>query len=138
MHSILMAYAMPGGGSLWTDEPLAHSCFVSQEARVADSKKSGNPAKAAKAVEESRAAANRVSRTPVKVKDVHSPRWYAPTMVGLMLIGLVWVVVTYLFQGAYPVPYFVKSHGGDWLRNGNLYLGALIALAGFLGLLRWK
>ena len=101
--------------------------------------RSGNPAKAAKALEEeSRAAANRVSRTPKKIKDTASPRWYAPTMVTLLVIGLLWVVATYLFQGKYPLPYFVEHHGGDWLFNGNLYIGLLIMMSGFLGLLRWK
>ena len=101
--------------------------------------RSGNPAKAAKALEEeSRAAANRVSRTPKKVKDTASPRWYAPTMVTLLVIGLLWVVTTYLFQGKYPLPYFTKHHATDWLLNGNLYIGFLIMMSGFLGLLRWK
>ena len=101
--------------------------------------RSGNPAKAAKALEEeSRAAANRVSRTPTKVKDTASPRWYAPTMVTLMVIGLLWVVTTYLFNGLYPLPYFTKHHATDWLFNGNLYIGFLIMMSGFLGLLRWK
>ena len=101
--------------------------------------RSGNPAKAAKALEEeSRAAANRVSRTPKKIKDTASPRWYAPTMVTFLVIGLLWVVATYLFQGKYPLPYFVEHHGGDWLFNGNLYIGFLIMMSGFLGLLRWK
>ena len=101
--------------------------------------RSGNPAKAAKALEEeSRAAANRVSRTPKKIKDTASPRWYAPTMVTLLVIGLLWVVTTYLFQGRYPLPYFVEHHVGDWLFNGNLYIGFLIMMSGFLGLLRWK
>ena len=101
--------------------------------------RSGNPAKAAKALEEeSRAAANRVSRTPTKVKDTASPRWYAPTMVTLMVSGLLWVVTTYLFNGQYPLPYFTKHHATDWLLNGNLYIGFLIMMSGFLGLLRWK
>ena len=101
--------------------------------------RSGNPAKAAKALEEeSRAAANRVSRTPTKVKDTASPRWYAPTMVTLLVIGLLWVVTTYLFNGQYPRPYFTKHHATDWLLNGNLYIGFLIMMSGFLGLLRWK
>ena len=101
--------------------------------------RSGNPAKAAKALEEeSRAAANRVSRTPTKVKDTASPRWYAPTMVTLLVIGLLWVVTTYLFNGQYPLPYFTKHHATDWLINGNLYIGFLIMMSGFLGLLRWK
>ena len=101
--------------------------------------RSGNPAKAAKALEEeSRAAANRVSRTPKKIKDTASPRWYAPTMVTLLVIGLLWVVATYLFQGRYPLPYFAEHHAGDWLYNGNLYSGFLTMMSGFLGLLRWK
>ena len=101
--------------------------------------RSGNPAKAAKALEEeSRAAANRVSRTPAKIKDTASPRWYAPTMVTLMVIGLLWVVTTYLVNGLYPLPYFAKHHATDWLFNGNLYIGFLIMMSGFLGLLRWK
>ena len=101
--------------------------------------RSGNPAKAAKALEEeSRAAANRVSRTPTRVKDTASPRWYAPTMVSLLVIGLLWVVTTYLFDGKYPLPYFTEHHMYDWLYNGNLYIGFLIMMSGFLGLLRWK
>ena len=101
--------------------------------------RSGNPAKAAKALEEeSRAAANRVSRTPKKIKDTASPRWYAPTMVSLLVIGLLWVVTTYLFDGKYPLPYFTEHHMYDWLYTGNLYIGFLIMMSGFLGLLRWK
>ena len=87
----------------------------------------------------SRAAANRVSRTPVRVKSLGSPRWYAPTMVTLMIIGLLWVVVTYLSKGQFPLPYFVQHyHAADWRINGNLYVGFLIMMFGFLGLLRWK
>ncbi|MDO4901432.1 cell division protein CrgA [Actinomyces sp.] len=104
--------------------------------------RSGNPAKRAAAerarMEESRAAANRVSRVPRKVKEKGSPRWYAPVMVALLVVGLLWVVVTYLFKGAYPLPYFVENHASDWLVNGNLYVGFMIMLVGFLGLLRWK
>ena len=104
-------------------------------------RRSGNPAKAAaskKERQESRAAANRVSRVPVKVKRTGSPNWYAPTMVTLMVIGLLWVVATYLFQGKYPLPYFRSHHEHDWLANGNLYVGFIIMLLGCLGLLRWK
>ncbi|MBE6481378.1 MAG: cell division protein CrgA [Actinomyces ruminicola] len=104
--------------------------------------RSGNPAKRAAAerarMEESRAAANRVSRVPRKVKEKGSPRWYAPVMVTLLVVGLLWVVVTYLFKGTYPLPYFVENHASDWLVNGNLYVGFAIMLVGFLGLLRWK
>ena len=104
--------------------------------------RSGNPAKVAaerERMRSSRAAANRVSRTPVKVKSLGSPRWYAPTMVTFMIIGLLWVVVTYLSKGQFPLPYFVQHyHPADWRINGNLYVGFLIMMFGFLGLLRWK
>ena len=59
-------------------------------------------------------------------------------MVALMVIGLLWVVVTYLFKGMYPLPYFLDHHAADWLSNGNLYVGFIIMMVGFLGLLRWK
>ena len=132
-------------GSKKTDKKTETKSKADKSSKKSSSSKkkhperSGNPAKAAKALEEeSRAAANRVSRTPKKVKDTASPRWYAPTMVTLLVIGLLWVVATYLFQGKYPLPYFVEHHGGDWLFNGNLYIGFLIMMSGFLGLLRWK
>jgi len=114
----------------------------SDDAKHPRPERSGNPAKRAAAerarMEESRAAANRVSRVPRKVKETGSPRWYAPVMVTFLVVGLLWVVVTYLFKGAYPLPYFVENHASDWLVNGNLYLGFAIMLVGFLGLLRWK
>lgn len=103
--------------------------------------RSGNPAKVAaerERMRSSRAAANRVSRVPVKVKSLGSPRWYAPTMVTLMIIGLLWVVVTYLSKGQFPLPYFTRHYFADWRINGNLYVGFLIMMLGFLGLLRWK
>lgn len=110
--------------------------------KTSDPRRSGNPAKAAAAererIEASRAAANRVSRTPQKVKDAGSPRWYAPLMVAIMIVGLLWVVITYLFQGQYPLPYFATHHAGDWLANGNLYIGFVVMLVGFLGLMRWR
>ncbi|WP_067779757.1 cell division protein CrgA [Actinomyces vulturis] len=96
---------------------------------------SGNPAKLS--AEESRAAASRVSRTPAKVKDPVSPSWYAPLMVGIMTVGLLWVVITYLTGGEFPIPWFFANHRSDWLANGNLYIGFLSMFAGFLGLLRW-
>ena len=132
-------------GSKKTDKKTETKSKADKSSKKSSSSKkkhperSGNPAKAAKALEEeSRAAANRVSRTPKKIKDTASPRWYAPTMVTLLVIGLLWVVTTYLFQGKYPLPYFVEHHVGDWLFNGNLYIGFLIMMSGFLGLLRWK
>ena len=60
-------------------------------------------------------------------------------MVTLMIIGLLWVVVTYLSKGQFPLPYFTRHYRtADWRINGNLYVGFLIMMLGFLGLLRWK
>jgi Cell division protein CrgA len=58
-----------------------------------------------------------------------SPRWFAPVMVGLLILGLVWVVVFYLSQTKYPVP--------D-IGNYNLVAGFGILLFGFGMLTRWR
>ena len=34
---------------------------------------------------------------------VNAP-WFLPVMLGLMILGLVWIVVTYLTQSQYPIP----------------------------------
>ena len=116
--------------------------FTKRVRRRKNPLRSGNPAKVAaerERMRSSRAAANRVSRVPVKVKSLGSPRWYAPAMVTLMIIGLLWVVVTYLSQGYFPLLYFRQHYSyTDWRVNGNLYVGFLIMMLGFLGLLRWK
>lgn len=58
-----------------------------------------------------------------------NPRWWAPVMVGLMVVGLVWIVVFYITQQAYPVPRI-----GLW----NLGIGFAIAMVGFLMTTRWR
>ncbi|WP_448070439.1 cell division protein CrgA [Georgenia yuyongxinii] len=58
-----------------------------------------------------------------------SPSWWAPAMVTLMVLGLVWVVVTYLTQGSWPVP---------GLGNWNLVIGFGVMLVGFFMTLRWR
>jgi hypothetical protein len=58
-----------------------------------------------------------------------SPPWFAPTMVGFLVLGLVWVVTYYITQGDYPVPKI-----GDW----NLVAGFGILLVGFGLLTRWR
>ena len=80
----------------------------------------------------------KASRTPHKVKNISSPAWYAPTMCTIMCLGLAWVVVSYMTGGEYPVPWFIKAHPADWLANGNVYVGFVLMLAGFIGILRRK
>lgn len=58
-----------------------------------------------------------------------SARWWAPTMVALMIVGLTWVVVTYLSDSQYPIPTI-----GSW----NLLAGFAVMMAGFLMTMRWR
>jgi hypothetical protein len=58
-----------------------------------------------------------------------SPRWLVPTMVTLMIVGLVWVVVTYISSSQYPLPEI-----GQW----NLAIGLALIIAGFGLTTRWR
>ncbi len=58
-----------------------------------------------------------------------SPRWWAPTFVTLLLLGLVWLMVYYISSGAYPIPNI------SWW---NMVIGLGIMLVGFLMTLRWR
>lgn len=59
-----------------------------------------------------------------------NPRWFVPVMLGLMIIGLLWVVTFYI-SGVhqYPVPQL-----GRW----NLGIGFGFMLAGFMMTTRWR
>lgn len=58
-----------------------------------------------------------------------NPAWFKPIMVGLMLLGLAWVLVYYLSSGQFPVP---------GLDTWNLVIGFGIAFIGFLMTTRWR
>ena len=58
-----------------------------------------------------------------------NPGWLVPTMVGLMVLGVLWVVVYYVTQGEYPV--------GAW-GYYNVAAGMGFLLAGFLVATRWQ
>ena len=58
-----------------------------------------------------------------------NPRWLVPTMLGLMIVGLIWVVVTYIAESALPIPGI-----GSW----NLAVGFALILAGFGMTMRWQ
>lgn len=55
--------------------------------------------------------------------------WFVPTMLTLMVVGLLWIVIFYITNQQYPVPQ---------LRNWNLGVGFGLMLAGFLMTTRWK
>ncbi|WP_448630756.1 cell division protein CrgA [Cellulomonas soli] len=58
-----------------------------------------------------------------------NPAWFVPVMLGLMLLGLAWIVVTYLSRAQYPVP------GID---QWNLGIGFVLIIAGFGMTTRWR
>ncbi len=58
-----------------------------------------------------------------------NPVWFKPIMLGLMIIGLIWVLVFYLSNGIYPIP---------GLGGFNLAIGFGIAFIGFLMTTRWR
>lgn len=55
--------------------------------------------------------------------------WFKPVMFGFMLVGLAWIIVFYVSQGAFPIP--------D-LQSWNILVGFGIAFIGFLMTTRWR
>ena len=74
--------------------------------------------------------ARRTTAQKVRVSGGDNPTWWVPLMVGLMVLGLIWLVVTYLAQGSYPAP----KLGVVW----NLGIGFVLVMLGFLMTTRWK
>ena len=64
-------------------------------------------------------------------KPVHvgSPRWLVPLMVGCFVIGLLWVVVFYITQRAYPIPDIGLY---------NMLIGFSLIMVGFVLATRWR
>lgn len=59
-----------------------------------------------------------------------NPRWLVPVMIGLMVLGLAWVVTTYITAPSYyPVPS---------LQQWNLAIGFGLIIAGFVLTTRWR
>ncbi|HCX85507.1 MAG TPA: hypothetical protein DHV14_10335 [Micrococcales bacterium] len=58
-----------------------------------------------------------------------NPPWFVPTFVTLLVLGLVWVVVTYVSSSRYPIPAL-----GSW----NLGVGFGLILVGFGMTMRWR
>jgi hypothetical protein len=68
---------------------------------------------------------------PRPVKAEGNPRWLVPTMLGLMILGLVWIVTYYLTSSdlGLPIPPL-----GTW----NLAVGFALVIAGFGLTTRWR
>lgn len=59
-----------------------------------------------------------------------SARWVAPTMVTLLVLGLIWIVAYYLVGEEVPL----ISDLGGW----NLLIGMGLIVSGFMVATRWK
>lgn len=57
-------------------------------------------------------------------------RWVAPTMVTLLLLGLIWIVVFYVAGDQIPV---IQDLGG-----ANLIIGMALITGGFITATQWK
>ena len=79
-----------------------------------------------KVKEERTVQAQVVQSTP---EPTESPRWLAPVMLAMFLIGLAWIVVYYITQTKYPVPNL-----GAW----NMGIGFVFVGIGFSLATRWR
>jgi hypothetical protein len=74
----------------------------------------------------------KVAYTPPPTRSTKkrvSPPWLAPLMIGLFLIGIVWLVLYYVTGGSLPV----KSLGA-----ANLAVGFGFIIAGFITSTQWR
>jgi hypothetical protein len=62
-------------------------------------------------------------------KKAVSPPWLAPLMLGLFLVGIVWLVLFYVTGGSLPV---------QAVTNWNLLIGFGFIVAGFGVATQWK
>lgn len=69
----------------------------------------------------------RVEKTIAQAKTNH--RWFVPTFIVLLVVGLAWVVTNYITAGSYPIPKI-----GNW----NLLIGFAIMLVGFIMTMWWN
>lgn len=67
---------------------------------------------------------------PKKAEAGPSPRWFAPVMVALFVIGLLWIVVWYLAGSTLPL---MKDLG-----NWNMAVGFVFIMGGFLMSTKWR
>jgi len=66
---------------------------------------------------------------PAKATSQMNPVWLVPVMLSLMVVGLAWIVVTYITQSQFPVPGI-----GQW----NLAVGFVLIITGFGLTTRWR
>ncbi|MBV8863343.1 MAG: cell division protein CrgA [Mycobacterium sp.] len=77
-----------------------------------------------------------VSRTPVKVKAGPSSMWFVALFIGLMLIGLVWLMVFQLAANGPDAPSALNwmAELGPW----NYAIAFAFMISGLLLTMRWR
>jgi len=75
---------------------------------------------------------NQVSRTPVKVKAGPSSVWFVCVFIGLMLIGLIWLLVFQLAGTEIPVMKDIQPPA--W----NYAIAFAFMITGLLLTMRWR
>jgi hypothetical protein len=68
---------------------------------------------------------------PRPARQEGNPRWLVPTMLGLMILGLVWIVLYYLTSNGLGLPIPAL---GPW----NLAVGFALVIAGFGLTTKWR
>lgn len=58
-----------------------------------------------------------------------TPMWYKVVMIGLMIVGLLWIIIYYLFQGTLPIP---------GINVWNLIIGLVFMMTGLIMTTRWR
>ena len=66
---------------------------------------------------------------PGKAAPLTNPGWLVPVMLVLMVVGLLWIVTTYLTNSSLPIPKI-----GQW----NLLIGFVLIISGFTLTTRWR
>lgn len=79
---------------------------------------------------------NPVSRTPVKVKAGPSSIWFVVLFIGLMLIGLAWLIVFQLAGSGADAPSFL--HWMASLAQWNYAIAFAFMITGLLLTMRWR
>jgi hypothetical protein len=82
---------------------------------------------------------NPASRTPVKVKTGPSSPVYVSTMLGLMVLGLLWLIVFYLV--ATPESLGADGKILNWMYElgaWNFLIGFSFMVAGLLMTMKWR
>lgn len=70
-----------------------------------------------------------IDRPAESQQQTGNPPWFVPTFVTLLVLGLAWVVVTYVLDARYPIPGI-----GSW----NLVIGFGLIMSGFIMTMRWR